>query len=911
MKRLLLLATAILLAASQLMAAAPSVCRGHVVDEQGEPVIGATISVPGTKIGTVTNIDGNFELKLPDGKGDVEIRYVGYKTVTKKAAKNIGDVRLEADSKMLQDVVVTQSVARTRETPVAISEINARTIDMKLGNQEFPEILKTTPGVWATKEGGGYGDSKINMRGFQAANVAVMINGVPINDMEWGGVYWSNWAGLSDVTSSMQTQRGLGASIVSTPSVGGTINILTKSLDAKKGGSVWYGIGNDGLMQEGISFSTGMMKNGWAVTALFSHRSGDGYVQGADFKAYNYFINISKRINDAHQLSLTAFGAPQTHNKRGSADGLTIEGWQDVQQYMGEKIRYRYNPTFGYDKNGQVRSSNTNTYHKPQISLNHIWQINHKSSLSSVAYVSIARGGGYSGQGRGTTADGVSLSYSSWYGASNGYLTTLFRNADGTFAYDKIQEMNAASTTGSNMVMSKSNNNHEWYGLVSTYKNELLPKKLSLTAGVDVRYYIGRHNNKIVDLYDGAYYMDDSSRSGVSAANNAAAADPNWAYEKLGVGDIVYRDWIGHTHQEGAFGQLEYSLLDKKFNFVLAGSLSNTGYWRVDHFNYDKAHEKSEKVNFLGGTIKGGGNYNINRYNNVFFNLGFISRAPFYSGGAFLTSAKSNATNPDAVNEKIISYELGYGFHNSVFSFTANAYYTKWKDKTTTRGGEITSGEHAGDRYSLNMQGVDARHMGIEANFTYRPTKWFELEGMISLGDYIWDSNAKGYFYNQNGEPLADLRGTVATKGIMGEDHAYAILNQKGIKVGGSAQTTGSLGFTVRPLDGFRLGLDWVVNARNYSDYSVSSSNFIANSEIDVKQPWRIPWGNQFDFNASYSFKIGGVRATLSGTINNLFNNYYVMDAYTYATVQGEWEDAYRVFYSFGRTYSVRLKVNF
>ena len=90
--------------------------------------------------------------------------------------------------------------------------------------------------------------------------------------------------------------------------------------------------------------------------------------------------------------------------------------------------------------------------------------------------------------------------------------------------------------------------------------------------------------------------MDDSSRSGVSAANNAAAADPNWKYEKLGVGDIVYRDWIGHTHQEGVFGQLEYSILNKKFNFVLAGSISNTGYWRVDHFNYDKAHEKSEKL---------------------------------------------------------------------------------------------------------------------------------------------------------------------------------------------------------------------------------------------------------------------------------------------------------------------------
>ncbi|MFR6633834.1 MAG: TonB-dependent receptor plug domain-containing protein [Alistipes onderdonkii] len=103
----------------------------------------------------------------------------------------------------LQDVIVMQSVAVQRKTPVAVSTVNAEEISYKLGGQEFPEILKSTPGVYVTKDGGGFGDSKINMRGFQAANVAVMVNGVPVNDMEWGGVYWSNWAGLSDVTRSM------------------------------------------------------------------------------------------------------------------------------------------------------------------------------------------------------------------------------------------------------------------------------------------------------------------------------------------------------------------------------------------------------------------------------------------------------------------------------------------------------------------------------------------------------------------------------------------------------------------------------------------------------------------------------------------------------------------------------------
>lgn len=904
-RRLILLAAAVWLACMSAMAAPDDIrCSGVLVGEDGEPIIGATITVPGTKIVATTDVDGHFSFSVPKGK-EIHVNYIGYKPINLKAEANLGEVKMEIESQMLQDVVVTQSIARTRRTPVAISTVDAATIETKLGNQEFPEVLKTTPGVWATKDGGGYGDAKINMRGFKTENVAALINGIPINDMEWGGIYWSNWAGLSDVTASMQTQRGLGAAIVSVPSVGGTINITTKSLDVKRGGNVFYGMGNDGMNHIGFSVSTGVNDKGWAVTLLGARKWGDGYVQGTNFNAYTYFINISKRLNDKHQLSFTAFGSPQVHYKRSSQDGLSIEGWQGVKNYMDGESMYKYNPTFGYDRDGQVRSSNKNVYHKPQISLNHIWQINEKSSLSSAVYVSLASGYGYSGQGRGSY-NGSSLSNTSWYGASNGTLNTLFRRPDGTFDYAAIQEMNMASTTGSNMVMSKSNNSHNWYGLVSTYKNELI-KNLNLTAGIDMRYYVGFHNNKIVDLYDGEYFMDDSSRRGVQPANNAAAADPNWKYQHLGVGDVVYRDYDGHTLQEGAYAQLEYTMLDNKLTTVLAGSFSNTSYWRVDHFYYDKEHEKSETVNFLAGTIKGGANYNIDRHNNVYFNGGYITRAPFFSGGAFLQAATSNATNPNAVNEKVGSFEIGYEYHSPVFTATVNGYYTKWMDKTATRSSDLNDGT----KYFFNMQGVDALHMGVELNFVYKPFHWLDFNGMLSIGDWKWDSNTKGYFYNSYGQPIQDIKNGALASGIFAADHASATLNQKGRKVGGSAQTTGYLGLNLKPLKGWRVGIDWTFNARNYSDFSISASDYAPNATINVGSPWEIPWGNQLDLSASYNFKIGGLDATLFGNVYNLCDYNYVMDAYTASGVDGTWENAYRVFYSFGRTYALRLKVKF
>ena len=115
---------------------------------------------------------------------------------------------------------------------------------------------------------------------------------------------------------------------------------------------------------------------------------------------YNWFINISKRINERHQIGFTGFGAPQWHDQRNYNNGLTIDGWQEVRDYMQGESPYRYNPTFGFRSNGKAYNSNHNFYHKPQLAINHIWQIDDRSSLSTSVYASITSGGGRDGTGR-------------------------------------------------------------------------------------------------------------------------------------------------------------------------------------------------------------------------------------------------------------------------------------------------------------------------------------------------------------------------------------------------------------------------------------------------------------------------------------------------------------------------------
>lgn len=863
------------------LALAQGVVKGVILDsDSNEPIIGATVFNQDSKTGAVSNLDGSFSLKVDQASATLEISYIGYKSISKKInvsrETNLGTMLMESDAIGLGDVTVTASVAVRRKTPVALSIIDPSTLEVKLGNQEFPEILKMTPGVYATKQGGGYGDSRINLRGFESTNIAVMINGVPVNDMEWGGVYWSNWSGLSDVTRSMQVQRGLGASRIASPSVGGSINIVTKSTDSKRGGTVHYSIGNDGYLKQGFSVSTGLTEKNWAITLLGGKTSGNGYIQGTEFESYTYFMNISK-VMDNHTLSFTGFGAPQWHNQRNNSDFLSISEWQK------QPLKYKYNASYGFGLNGERKQSSKNVYHKPQFSLNHYWTIDEGSSLSTAVYASIGNGNGYSGQSY------DSAKRSNWYGASEGVPNTLFRNDDGTFNYAAIYEINKDNINGSQYAMSKSVNSHRWYGLLSTYTKQL-DKHLEISGGLDFRYYKGIHRNELTDLYGGDFFIDNSIRRNLSSTD--------WKYRKLGFGDVVYRDYDGLVLSEGAFGQAEYTL--EKLNAFVSGSVSNTTYWRYDRFYYESADAKSENVNSLGFTVKGGANYNLDEYQNVFANIGLISRAPFFSGGAFLQAQTSNITNPNAVNEKSFSMELGYGFRSRYLTANLNVYRTKWLDKTMIVSQDASTPE----ALVINMEGVDALHQGVELDLVSKPTRNLEITGMVSVGDWRWSNNASGYLYNRQGQPVSKYGEEVL---MLSPDHYKMTVNMKGIRVGNSAQTSAALGLNYELLKGLRAGLDFVYWDRNYSYYRISDVG-TSLTDVSFSQPWRIPAAGVFDFHAVYRFKIGDFNCTLNGTVDNLLDQEYIADATDGS--DHTWKTA-KVYYGFGRTWTLGLKLAF
>ena len=185
------------------------------------------------------------------------------------------------------------------------------------------------------------------------------------------------------------------------------------------------------------------------------------------------------------------------------------------------------------------------------------------------------------------------------------------------------------------------------------------------------------HQNTLDDLLGGTYYIDPG-RSDVSSDNNPIATD-EWKQAYLGISDILYRDYDSHIVQEGGFAQLEY--VGDRFSAFIAGALSNSQFWRYDRFYYSVDNAKSDVATFWGGNIKAGANYNINDNHNIYANVGYVSRAPKFKGGVFMSATSSHKINERVVNEKAASAELGYGFHNEYVDLAVNGYFIEWLDK--------------------------------------------------------------------------------------------------------------------------------------------------------------------------------------------------------------------------------------
>jgi len=679
-----------------------------IITENGtnHTISNCNIFIPDLQIGTISNSYGYFEISnIPKGNYKVECSFIGFRKEIKTILieNNVTtDFQLIPEEILLNETIVKSSKPKLRQTPVAFSEKQFDDLEQTLGSQDIPFLLNSTPSLYVSAQGGGTGDLSINMRGFSQTNLAIMVNGIPVNNPENGEIYWSNWSGISDVVSSVQTQRGLSANPYTSSAVGGLINIQTYGVGNREEFlKVRSEFGSNNFQKQTISFNKSIFDNLF-ITALFSKKNWDGFADQTWLKEYTYYFAVGGILGN-NSLELKIIGSPQEHGQRLTM--LPIETW--------EKFGQNYNPDWGY-LNGKPLNLRTNNFHKPTITLNHNWQISDHLLMSNIFYYTPGIGGGTIpswGMSLETTENGLINFDKEWQKNST--------NIDSTFSTSKHYTENA---------LREAVHKHTWFGFLSTLKFNL-PNTI-FTFGIDGKSYSAQNYNKVGNLLGGDYTIWSS--------------DVNKPWDKLLYeGDIVDFNADSFARHLGGFFQTE--LVFDKFSAYFNTSTSYTAYNRIDYFNYLVTNPKRDTgwKSFIGFTGKAGMNYNFDSQNNIYVNVGYFSKPPLSENVFDYT----NNVYENVKNEKVYNFEVGYGFSSEQLSIKSNIYYTIWKDRSIR---SMIQDNSTGKFFYNNILGANARHMGFEFDGGYQLLKSLSVNGVFSISDNKWTNNVNAVIYPES-----------------------------------------------------------------------------------------------------------------------------------------------------------------
>lgn len=884
---------------------AQNTVTGTVTDAKtGNGLAGANVVVGGTTMGAAADVDGYFVIEnVPDGTYTLTASVIGYEngnaTITLPGAGSV-DFALTTSALELSALEVFASRA-TRNTPVAYSNIEKEQLEFRLGSQDIPMILNLTPSVYATMQGGGAGDARVNVRGFNQRNVAVMINGIPINDMENGWVYWSNWDGVADATSSIQMQRGLSAVNLATPSIGGTMNIITDPAAIERGGKFRQELGNDGFLKTTLTYHSGLINDKLALGATIVRKTGDGVIDKAWTDAWAYYFGASYALNDAHRLEFYAIGAPQRHGQMrykqniGAYDhefakslddydeaGLGLfseasedrydghdakagrfynENWNVVDSdYDGKQYYYMYGAKTVDRHDPDYLNESENYYHKPVVNFNHYWTINDAMRLSSTFYFS-----GGSGGGTGTFDDMI------W--DYNG--PSRIVDFNGTIAINQgtVDRKGHDKAAGQSVGFLRNSVNRQWTLGVISKLNYDVNEDLKVQFGVDWRTAEIEHFREVRDLLGGTYVVngDYDPYAGAYKSYYSEFEETESARRK-GLGDRINYNNTNTVDWLGFFAQGEYNM--NRFSLYGMGGISMIKYSLVDHFkkasNYDYDYvtasddgELTIDADWVSSfQVKGGGLYHVNESTDVFANFGYVEKPPILDN--IIDDIEiSLATDP--VNEIFISVEAGANLRlmNGRLNTKLNVYNTMWRDRTVTRNVQAGTGS-SGDTDVIFLTGMDQNHMGVEVEAAFQPIDMFRLDAAISYGMWEYADDAAGTYKD------------ISTQ--TSEDYLYAI---KGLKIGDMPQTIVALGASVFPIDGMNIQAVFNYYDRHWADWDPQSRQVDEGEDPDREASWQVPSAYKIDLHASYNlpFDLKGIKLQVFAHVFNALDEVYIQDA--------------------------------
>ena len=283
---------------------------GVVKDANGKPLVGAVVVVRGTTSGVSTDIDGKFAIEAEPNKTLV-ISMVGYDAQEVAAGKNI-----KVTMKAIEDADYFS------DEDFVINE--AELEDEEGASQSVSTLAGASDNVYYNAASYDFSLMRFRLRGYDSEYSDTYINGVNFNDATRGRFNYSMIGGMNTAFKRKEVNIGLEANSFSLGQIGGSTDISVFAQDYAPGfnGSVAYTNSNYKLRAM-TTYSTGLMKNGWAVTlSAITRYADEGVVPGSFYNSWGYFLSAQKVFNKQHSLSFVTFGAP---TKRTNSSALQCQ----------------------------------------------------------------------------------------------------------------------------------------------------------------------------------------------------------------------------------------------------------------------------------------------------------------------------------------------------------------------------------------------------------------------------------------------------------------------------------------------------------------------------------------------------------------------------------------------------------
>lgn len=309
-------------------------------ETESNPLANATVGLDSLRKYTTTDKNGMSGFRnIPPGDYEISVSFIGYASVKRfvriRSAENSEIFILKGEAIPLEKITVSATRGIERETPVTFSNIGGEVIEKITGGSDLTYALNTLPSITLHSENGnGIGYSYIRLRGFDQRRISVLINGIPQNDPEEHSVYWINVFDLAGSLEDAQVQRGAGASFYGPPSIGGSINLITRTGGGAPSLTTEIGTGSFNTQRFSIMGSTGTLFNHLSLYGRISRVTSDGYRNWAWSKFWKFFLSASY-VDRTQSLKFNFHGGPQR-------DGLAFYGIPKSYNEDSELRKYNY-----------------------------------------------------------------------------------------------------------------------------------------------------------------------------------------------------------------------------------------------------------------------------------------------------------------------------------------------------------------------------------------------------------------------------------------------------------------------------------------------------------------------------------------------------------------------------------------